>query len=154
MSNYLMKQMELTRHGLISDIKKLDESVMDVQPNGFNNTIHWHIGHTLTVVEQFLFGYPKKSQHIPENYYALFANGTKPSDWNDDVPSVNELTKQLNEQLERIKQIAIEQFEQKLEKPFLGQDTFGGLVAFATFHEANHVGQIHAMNFAAQAATK
>lgn len=154
MSNYLIKQFEMTRNGLLGDIKKLDANVLDIQPNGFNNTIHWHIGHILTVTEQFLFGFPKQTQHLPENYMPLFTNGTKPADWSGNVPTVETLTSQLTEQLERIKQIPVEQFEQKLEKPFLGQHTVGELATLGAFHEANHVGQIHAMNFAAQIAEK
>ncbi len=154
MSKYLTKQLELTRNALIGDIKKLDADVLDVQPNGFNNTIHWHIGHVLTVTEQFLFGYPKESQHIPENYKALFGNGTKPADWTGDVPAVAELTKQLTDQLERIKQIPAEHFEKELDQSILGQNTFGELAALSAYHEANHIGQIHAMNFTVKAAKK
>lgn len=150
MSQYLTKQFEVTRHVLLEDIKNLDDSVIDVQPEGFNNTIHWHIGHILTVTEQFLFAFPDKTKHIPENYVDLFGNGTKPADWSGEVPTVDALIKQLADQLERIKQITSEQFEHKLDKPLFGQDTVGGLATFAVFHEANHVGQIHAMNFAAQ----
>lgn len=150
MCDYLMKQAEITRNGLLKDIEKLDSNILDIQPEGFNNTIHWHIGHILTVTEQFLFGFPKQSQHLPENYMELFTNGTKPADWNGHIPSVDELTDQLTEQLERMKQIPAEEFEKKLKKPFLGQETHGELAAFAIFHEANHIGQIHAMNFAAQ----
>lgn len=158
MTNYLIKQTEITRNGLLADVDKLDDKLddklFDVQPTGFNNTIHWHIGHILTVTEQFVFGFPKQSQHIPKHYYDLFTNGTKPSDWSGDVPSVATLTEQLKDQLDRIKQIPAEQFEKKLDKPLFGQDTFGGLTAFAVFHEANHIGQIHAMDFAAQTELK
>lgn len=151
MSDYLTQQFNVTRNGLLRDINNLDNSIMDVQPKGFNNTIHWHIGHILTTTEQFVFGFPKKTKHIPNHYYDLFANGTKPADWTGDVPDVDTLTDQLADQLERFKQIPAEQFEQNLEKPLLGQETVGGLVTFAIFHEANHVGQIHAMNLTAQA---
>ncbi len=154
MSKYLTKQLGLTRNALLGEIEKLDAAVIDVQPNGFNNTIHWHIGHVLTVTEMFLFGYPEKSQHIPESYKGIFGPGSKPADWSGEVPAVAELTKQLTEQLKRAKQIPAEQFEQQLEKPFLGQNTFGGLAAMSAFHEANHIGQIHAMNFAVKAENK
>jgi uncharacterized damage-inducible protein DinB len=154
MSKYLTKQLELTRNKLLSDVKKLDAGVIDVQPDGLNNTIHWHIGHILTVAEKFLFGYPEKSQHVPENYIGLFGNGTKPADWTGVVPTVEELTKQLTEQLGRIKQIPTEHFEKVLEQPIFGQNTFGELAAVLACHEANHIGQIHAMNFTVKAAGK
>lgn len=154
MSQYLMKQFDLTRNALLDGINNLDSSVIDVQPEGFNNTIHWHIGHILTVTEQFLFGFPDNTDNIPANYKELFSPGTKPADWTGDVPSVKVLSDQLTKQLERIKQIPAEQLDHKLEQSILGQDTFGGLASLSVFHEANHFGQIHAMKLAAKATNK
>lgn len=145
MSDLLLKSFELTRNNVVKEIDGLTESTADVQPEGFNNTIHWHIGHILTVAEQFMFGFPKKSTHLPVNYLELFGNGTKPADWQGDVPSVQELTAQLKEQLKRIKEIPAEQFNERLKTPFLGQETFGELTSFGIFHETYHLGQIHAM---------
>lgn len=59
MSELLFKHFEVTRNFLLKNIDALDEAIVDVQPEGFNNTIHWHIGHVLTVAEQFMFGFPK-----------------------------------------------------------------------------------------------
>src|SRR5699024_4061443 len=151
MSHDLFKQVEITRNALLNEIRNLDSDVVDVQPKGFNNTIHWHIGHVLTVTKQFLFGFPDKSQHIPENYTKLFGNGTKPADWTDDVPSVDTLSEQLSEQLDRMKEIPVQQLDEKLDQPILGQNTFGELACMTVFHEANHLGQIHSMHFTAKA---
>ncbi|PLS01378.1 DinB family protein [Neobacillus cucumis] len=145
MSELLFKSFELTRSFLLKNLGTLDESIADVQPEGFNNTIHWHVGHILTVAEQFMFGFPKKSTNLPAGYMELFATGTKPADWKGDIPSVNELTEQLKEQIKRIKEIPKESFNERLKTPFLGQETFGELANFAIFHEANHLGQIHSM---------
>src|SRR5699024_2509081 len=103
MCDYLTQQFNVTRNGLLIDIKNLDNSVMYVQPKRFNNTIHRHIGHVLTTTEQFLFGFPKNTQHIPIHYYDMFANGTKPADSTGDVPDVDTLTDQLADQLDRFK---------------------------------------------------
>ncbi|MFF2448789.1 DinB family protein [Neobacillus sp. NPDC058068] len=145
MSELLFKSFELTRNYFLKNVASLDEGLVDVQPEGFNNTIHWHIGHALTVTEQFMFGFPKKSTNLPANYMGLFATGTKPAEWNGDVPSVQELSTQLKEQLSRIKEIHVESFSEKLKTPFLGQETFGELANFAVFHESLHLGQIQAM---------
>jgi hypothetical protein len=75
----------------------------------------------------------------------LFATGTKPADWQGEVPSMKELTEQLKNQMKRIKEIPAESFSERLKTPFLGQETFGELANFAIFHEANHLGQIQAM---------
>jgi uncharacterized damage-inducible protein DinB len=145
MSELLFKHYTLARERFIKAVDELDEASADVQPKGFNNTIHWHVGHVLTVAEQFMFGFPKKSTKLPANYMELFASGTSPADWQGDVPSVQELIVQLQDQITRIKEIPAESFNQKLKTPFLGQETFGELTNFAIFHESIHLGQIQAM---------
>jgi len=145
MSELLFKSFELTRSYFVKNVEALAEEIVDVKPQGFNNTLHWHIGHVLTVTEQIMFGFPKKSTNLPANYLEFFATGTKPADWQGDVPAVNELTAQLKEQLTRIKEIPAESFNEKLKTPFLGQETYGELANFTIFHESLHLGQIQAM---------
>ena len=115
MSELLFKGFELTRGRLIKTVEALDEGTTEFQPEGFNNTIHWHVGHVLTVAEQFMFGFPKKSTSLPANYMELFATGTKPADWQGDVPSVQELLDQLQDQIKRIKELPAEGFTVKLQ---------------------------------------
>jgi uncharacterized damage-inducible protein DinB len=154
MSELLFKHYALAREKFIKSVAELDEGIEDVQPEGFNNTIHWHVGHVLTVAEQFMFGFPKKTTQLPANYIELFASGTSPAAWQGDVPSVQELIVQLQEQLTRIKEIPAEVVNQRLKTPFLGQETFGELTNFAIFHESIHLGQIQAMKRFIKAAVK
>jgi uncharacterized damage-inducible protein DinB len=145
MSELIFKHYELARDRFVKSVDALEDGIADVQPEGFNNTIHWHVGHVLTVAEQFMFGFPKKSTQLPANYMELFASRTSPAAWQGDVPSVQELIVQLQEQVSRIKEIPAESFNQRLKTPFLGQETFGELTNFAIFHESIHLGQIQAM---------
>ncbi|MBS4216422.1 MULTISPECIES: DinB family protein [Neobacillus] len=154
MSEVLLKSFATARSYLLNNVEALDENIVDIQPEGFNNTIHWHVGHVLTVAEQFMFGFPKKSAILPANYLELFGKGTKPADWNGEVPSVQELTAQLKEQFKRIQEIPVESFAEKLKAPFLGQETYGELTSFAIFHESMHLGQIAAMKRVVQAAAQ
>ena len=152
MSELIFKSFEVARGMFVKNVDSLDESLVDVQPDGFNNTIHWHVGHVLTVAEQFMFGYPKKSTNLPANYIEIFGAGTKPADWQGDVPSIQELSVQLKDQVKRMKEIPVESFSKTLKTPFLGLETFGELANFAIFHEANHLGQILAMKRVVQTA--
>jgi hypothetical protein len=145
MSEILFKQYNLTRDRFIKRVQNINPEIVDIQPKGFNNSIHWMVGHVLTVAEQFLFGFPANSTHLPENYKELFGSGTKPADWTGDVPSVSLLVEQLAEQLKRINQIPVSQLADKLEKPFLGCETFGELAGFGAYHEALHLGQIQTL---------
>ena len=51
MSELLFKQFELTRGSFLKTIEGITAEQASVQPEGFNNNIHWHIGHVLTVTE-------------------------------------------------------------------------------------------------------
>ncbi|API93244.1 MULTISPECIES: DinB family protein [Virgibacillus] len=146
MSKDLIEQFAFNRNMLFTELDKLDESLIDKQLEGLNNTVRWHIGHILTVAEQFLFGFPNQSKHLPETYISLFGNGTKPADWPEEVPSLKELRANLQEQFDRAMKLQPEYFATKLEKPFLGQDTIGGLTKVAVFHEAHHTGQLHTIS--------
>ncbi len=144
LSQAIKHQLIITRKNLLKEVQDIPAELLDVQPEGFNNTIHWHVGHVLTVAEQFLLNYPN-STNLPENYIKLFGYGTKPSEWSGDVPSVATLVEQLNQQLSRIMEIPDEAFNQTLPEPILGQKTVGELANLSAFHEAYHLGQIHAM---------
>lgn len=154
MSELLFKHFELTRGKFVNYVVELEEGIADVQPEGFNNSIRWHVGHVLTVAEQFMFGFPKKSTHLPANYMELFASGTSPAAWQGDVPQLQELIVQLQDQIKRIREIPAESFNQRLKTPFLGQETFGELTNFAIFHESIHLGQIQAMKRVIKAAVR
>lgn len=138
----LKKEFEFVRLRLFKSIEETAAEVLDFQPEGFNNTIHWHIGHILTITENFLLAHDKQ---IPERYNQLFGGGTKPSEWQGDVPSVETLLSQLKDQLKRIQEIPDERFQEKLPEPKLGASTFGELVSFSAYHESFHYGQIHTM---------
>lgn len=145
MSNLIISQFNTTHNAFMNEIKDVSEEQLDIQPKGFNNNIHWHIGHVLTVNEQFLFGFPENSENLPGHYKDLFGNGSKPADWPENVPSADELAEQLTSQLKRIKNIPEEKFAEKLPETILGAQTFGELAALAAFHEGNHAGRVNAM---------
>lgn len=150
MSHYLLTQFELLKGRFLGDLEDVTDDIVTIQPDGFNNTILWHVGHLVTVNEQFMFGYPKKSTFLPENYMNLFAKGTSPSGWNGEIPSIADLVNQFTEQVTRIQQIPVERFEERLKQPFLGLETFGEITNLALFHIAYHLGQIHAMKLMLQ----
>ncbi|MFF2855800.1 MULTISPECIES: DinB family protein [unclassified Peribacillus] len=145
MNQLVFKQFEMTREYFIKNVESVSIEQTDVQPDGFNNTIHWQTGHVLTITEQTMFNYPHVTTHLPTNYIELFGNGTKPADWTGNIPAMDQLVIQLKDQLTRLKQISTEQLEQDLDTPFLGCKTVGELACLTLMHEATHMGQIQAM---------
>lgn len=146
---FMLKQLEVIRGALNSFINELDEKAIDVQPEGFNNTIRWHIGHILVSTESLMFGYPNHSTNIPESYHALFITGSKPADWgNAEVPTVSALIECLEEQAGRLNELSEEFLAEKLpfQFPVGNLKTYGEMFEFVLFHEAYHLGQMKAMD--------
>lgn len=142
MSELIKRQFELTRRTIFKAIEDASEKKLDVQPDGLSNTVQWQLGHVLVAAENFLFG---PAGQLPAEYGGLFGYGSKPSAWEGDVPSVATLVEQLKDQLNRIKEIPNERFDEKLPEPVLGNTTYEELASFTAFHEATHAGQIHVM---------
>jgi hypothetical protein len=145
MTQLVFKQFEMARGWFIEVAESISKEEGNVQPKGFNNNIHWHIGHVLTACEQLIFGLPEETNHLPDNYIKLFETGTKPANWKGNIPGVDKLIIQLEDQLERYKQIPSERFNKTLEKPFFGLETFEELAGFVNVHEAIHIGKIEEM---------
>jgi uncharacterized damage-inducible protein DinB len=149
--NYISNQLSVMRSNLLKEIEGISPEMMDVQPQGLNNTIHWHLGHILTAAEKFLLESPN-SGTLPSNYGELFGYGSKPADWTGNVPSVEILKQQLQEQLKRLLEIPEERLAEKVENPFRGMETLGEFINFVVLHETNHIGQIHVIKLLIQSA--
>ncbi|KRF55269.1 formate dehydrogenase [Bacillus sp. Soil768D1] len=147
--SYVKNQLKVMRENLLKEIEGLSPELMDVQPKGFNNTIHWHLGHVLSAAEKFLLDSPNNS-NLPANYGQLFGYGSKPADWTGDIPSVEVLKQQLQEQLGRLLEIPEESLNEKVAQPFREMETLGEFINFVVLHEASHIGQIHAMKLLIQ----
>ncbi|WP_088049493.1 DinB family protein [Virgibacillus dakarensis] len=142
-----MSRYDFTRSSFLKFVRKLDENIIAVQPKGFRNTLHWHVGHVLVTTESFLFGYPKQSTNIPESYNDFFKSGTKPADWPEEVPALQEIISYLEEQLTRLNELSDKYMQTELTftLPFGDFKTYGDLYDLSIHHEAEHLGQIKAM---------
>lgn len=141
-----MSRYDLTRQQLIQFMKDADESVLDVEPTGSRNTLHWHAGHVLVVTEKFLFNYPEGTSDVPKSYGEFFNPGTKPGDWPESgVPSVSEIVSHLEDQLKRINQLTEDDLAKEIPFEFGNFKTYGELFELAIHHEAEHLGQMKAM---------
>lgn len=141
------KQFNLTRTALLTYASELDDSIIDVQADYFNNTIRWHLGHVLVTMEKFLFRYPKKSENIPANYAAFFGSGTSPKDWTEEPPDLETLLEALEIQQQRINEFNDLFWKSNVpfKVPFGSVETQGDLLIMLSFHEAEHLGKIKAM---------
>ncbi|OZB98723.1 DinB family protein [Paenibacillus sp. XY044] len=139
---------------VIGQVQGISESLFDITPEGFRNTIRWNVGHIvfwLDRYQQMSFGSPSA---VPAAYETLFNSGTKPADWTIAPPSKEELVQQLSSQLAQISEITPELLDQDLNSPFvLGPFEFktaAELFNFALMHEAIHLGTITSQQKAVQ----
>ncbi|MFT9847773.1 DinB family protein [Aneurinibacillus sp. REN35] len=146
MAQSIINTGKVLRQIIIGQFQEVSESQMDIQPEGFPNTIRWNIGHMVYWLDKYAslsFGSPSA---IPAQYEVLFNSGTKPSDWTVTPPSKDELIQMLAAQLSRLSELTPEMLEQKLQSPFeMGPFQFvtaGELFNFALMHEAIHFGVI------------
>ncbi|MCF6412032.1 DinB family protein [Pseudalkalibacillus salsuginis] len=101
-------------------VEDLSEEVVDIQPDGFNNTIRWHIGHIITETEYFMFELPCNPVQIPLRYNGFFSPGTNPSKWDGEVPLLSQLVATLKDQLTRVNKMSPEDLNQPLEENIHG----------------------------------
>ncbi|MGN7359949.1 DinB family protein [Paenibacillus sp. SAF-054] len=145
--SYVFWVMLRTRNTIIQKVQNLPEDKRNVIPQGFNNSIHWQLGHLLTVTNLIVFHFAGKESVIPDSYKAFFGPGTKPSDWTAEPPAWDALIEELTSQCKVIE----DTFSGKLQEPLAVLDNFAKAeTAFEALlmnisHESSHSGMINAM---------
>ena len=142
----LLTQVDIVRAITLQAVESLHEEEADVQPEGFNNTIRWHLGHIYLVQERLAFHHAGYPVDVPPSYIDLFGNGTKPSNWKTQPPTLAELGCRLSEQPERIRKLLGEKLTEPPAVPFprfRGKlNTLGSIVMHSLFHEGQHYAAI------------
>ncbi|WP_136608342.1 DinB family protein [Paenibacillus dokdonensis] len=145
--SYVFGLMLRTRSSIIQKVENLPEEKRNVIPEGFSNSIHWQLGHLLTITNIIVFQFAGKESVIPENYKTFFASGTKPADWTGEPPAWDVLIQELTQQCKLIE----DTFAGKLHEPlavkenFAKAETVGEILIMNISHESSHSGMINAM---------
>ncbi|MYL70690.1 DinB family protein [Halobacillus litoralis] len=141
----LFKQISLVRQATLKQLESVTEAQADEQPEGFRNTIRWNIGHIYVVQNSLLAKFGGKPVATPSRYIELFAPGTKPADWEGDIPSLDELKQELEEQPLKLKEVLSGQLDDEAAQPFLSLPTVGEILNFTIYHEGVHTGTVKAL---------
>ncbi|SFK32852.1 DinB superfamily protein [Halobacillus dabanensis] len=141
----IFQQINLVRKATLKQMDNLTEGQADKQPDGFKNTIRWNLGHIYVVQNSLIAKFGGKPVETPSRYLELFAPGTKPADWQGDVPSLSELKKELEEQPLRLKEALSGQLDDEAAEAFLSLPTVGEILTFTLYHEGVHTGMIKAL---------
>ena len=140
---------EYSRGATMVALGSVADAEWDKQPTGFSNTIRWNAGHVYMTAEDYLHKADKNYEITHPEWYRYFIDGSKLSDWDDQVPSVSEILDALKEQGERI----LNYFNGKQQNEateveeirYLKLDTVEAALQFVTWHEGIHLGIIKSM---------
>ncbi|WP_179136023.1 DinB family protein [Paenibacillus sp. 32352] len=134
-------------HQLVELAAQCPEDKRNHVPEGFKNSIHWHIGHVLTVTEFHVFGLSEfaLNKKLPANYQDFFAYGTKPADWQSEPPAWDVLIDQLRKQPDEIRELLESKLDMPVKENFLKAETFGELIVSTVLHVTDHIGFVSAI---------
>lgn len=141
----LFQLMEFWRKQTVGILDMTSEKEADIIPVGFSNNLRWNLGHILISLPGLVMTRSGERFPYSKEYLAYFNRGTSPKDWEDAPPTLAEIKEKLESQLEMIQRSVSGKLEQKLEEPFMGLETVGGLLGFAINHEVLHIGTMLAM---------
>jgi uncharacterized damage-inducible protein DinB len=149
MSSAILHTGKSIRNILLHHIQSVPEELFDVQPEAFNNTIRWNLGHIMVSQNGMFAPCQLDTIALPESYAGFFQMGTKPADWTVAPPSKDEMIQYLSQQLNHLSEISPEKLNESLAKPIdfgpLHFETVGEMVNFAFVHEAMHAATISSL---------
>lgn len=149
--NDSMKMFKYSRTSTLILLPKLEESLWDIQPENWPNTIRWNAGHVYAETERFLHDADNDYEITHPEWMDLFLDGSRPSEWTeeDNVPSKNEIIEALAEQEKRIETFFEGKLDNKADKvrDLNGTllDTVDAALQFVTWHEGIHLGVVKSL---------
>lgn len=143
MDEVVFKQLEFVRSLTMKAIEGLSEQELDIIPKGFNNHIRWNLGHIYFVQEKLAFQISGGVVQMPDHFPKLFGGGTKPADWQEESPTLEQLFGMLDKQPSRIREAFQTRLDEPILKPFttgsgITMNTIGECLNFTLYHEGLH----------------
>lgn len=140
----VFQQLDLVRKITLSELDGITEEQADIIPDGFRNNIRWNLGHMYTVQNTMLSHHAGIELATPKHYEELFSPGTKPADWEGDIPTLTEIIEKLKAQPTQIKEALSGRLGESAKKPFIKQNNVGQILTFTFYHEGLHISTIKA----------
>jgi hypothetical protein len=144
-----LKQFGFSRSFTLTALQNAPQEKWDEQPSGYPNTIHWNAGHIYFMAEALLnMADDSYEIQFPE-WGALFATGTRPSDWEGSIPEAADILQALEQQTSRIEAHFAEKLTTAASKPLNIRGfeiaTVEAILQFTTWHEGTHAGMIKSL---------
>ncbi|WAA08887.1 DinB family protein [Fervidibacillus albus] len=139
MSMYTLKY---ARNRLMKVLTAATDEQLDFVPDGFNNSIRWNAGHVMVIADRIFSHIKQYTPVLPAHYISFFDMGTKPADWSEPPPSVEEIIAYSSKQMTAIEKIYQHPEQWQLKKPFENRgtvfQTYQDILSFVIFHEGMH----------------
>jgi len=147
----ILNQLNFARIYTQGRLQSVKPEQWDIQPEGFNNTIRWNVGHLFISLESFVKQVVPSYEPVHPEWIPLFKGGTKPADWTGEPPTNEDLLAALAEQPARVIEVLTGKLDQSLPEPMkignmLEMATVESVIQFAVWHEGIHAGIIYALN--------
>ena len=148
-----MKLFKYNRASTLILLPKLEEDLWDIQPKHWPNTIRWNAGHIYAEAEGFLHDADHEYEIVHPEWLDLFLDGTRPSEWEGDIPSKQAIIDALQDQEKRIETSFDDKYDHTASKV---RDLNGGVtlntvddsLQFVTWHEGIHLGIMKSLRLA------
>ncbi|WP_100374267.1 DinB family protein [Bacillus sp. FJAT-45037] len=142
MEKEVFRQLHTWRRFTLKTLKLVDNAQVDKIPDGFNNNIRWNAGHILVIQDRLTVQMLGLEPSYPEGYDRYFDKGTSPAEWDDAVPSMEEITAELEGQLTKLESVISGRLSEEPAATVFNLPTIGDLAMFASAHEAMHLNTI------------
>lgn len=145
-----IQQFVFSRMAALRIVEHAPEEKWDSQPGTFPNTIRWNAGHIYVSAEVMLNMADESYTVSHPEWNALFASGTRPSEWTGEKLEAAEIIEALREQSSRIEKHFAAKMGQEASKPLtigpLEMKTVDAILQFVVFHESVHAGMIKTLS--------
>jgi uncharacterized damage-inducible protein DinB len=143
--NFLFDSMENLSQRIVTLAETCPVEKRNTVPEGFNNSIYWHLGHVLNANDGILYGFTGQQSKVPAHFRDFFRSGTKPADWTSEPPAWETLVAQWQEQSQQIRADFAGKLDQPVKENFAKAETLEELLTFLLVHDAGHYGNMQAM---------
>ncbi|WP_368503012.1 DinB family protein [Alkalihalophilus sp. As8PL] len=145
METEIFRQWNTWRTFTLKTLQRVEESQVDKIPERFNNNIRWNAGHIVVIHDRLTAQMLGEAPSYPEGYDTYFDKGTSPDDWDDQVPSLNEIMAELEGQVEKLRGSIQGRLGEEPKGNVFNMPTIGDLAMFAVGHEAMHLSTIQSL---------
>ena len=143
----LIEALRQTRHNLLKTVEAYTIDEMNVDPEGFNNSLLWNLGHVWVTQKMLHYGLSGLPLNIEDELVNQFRKGSKAIVWKEEtlsriksdfITSVDDLERDLNANI-------FKEFRPYRTSYNVELESLDDALWFNNMHEAMHLGYMLAM---------